>query len=108
MRSKYPDKITVGGVWAGFDDSKASWGLNRHMSSRCGQTFHDTFNFWKKYYPADDPIPFLLVETWNDYEEGSAIERGIPGCGSSPKIIPNLRAQNDLPQPPKPSLEKTN
>ena len=36
----------------GFDDSKASWGLNRHISARCGQTFHDTFNFWKKYYPS--------------------------------------------------------
>jgi hypothetical protein len=23
-----------------------------------------------------------MVETWNDYEEGSAIERGIPACGN--------------------------
>ena len=48
MGTKYPDKIIVGGAWATFDDSKASWGLNRHISARCGQTFTDTFNFWRK------------------------------------------------------------
>jgi hypothetical protein len=82
MQSKYPDKITVGGAWGSFDDSKASWGLNRRISARCGQTFLDTFNLWKKYSPPDDPLPFLLIETWNDYEEGTALERGISNCGS--------------------------
>lgn len=80
MQSKYPDKIAVGGAWAGFDDSKASWSLNRHISPRCGQTFKDTLNFWRKYYSADDPLPYLLVETWNDYEEGTDVEPGIPTC----------------------------
>jgi hypothetical protein len=83
MGAKYSDKIVVGGAWAVFDDSKASWGLNRHISARCGQTYADTFNLWRKDFAADNPIPFLLVETWNDYEEGTAIERGIPNCGSS-------------------------
>jgi hypothetical protein len=82
MQSKFPDKIIVGGAWATFDDSKASWGLNRHISARCGQTFTDTFNFWHKVFPADDPPPFVLVETWNDYEEGTAVERGIPTCAA--------------------------
>jgi hypothetical protein len=82
MQSKYSDKIIVGGAWASFDDSKASWGLNRHISARCGQTFTDTFNFWRKNFPADDPPPFVMVETWNDHEEGTAIEGGIPTCGS--------------------------
>jgi len=83
MRDKYPDKMIVGGAWAWFNDSKASWGLNRHISARCGQTFADTFNFWHNYFPQNDPIPFLMIETWNDYEEGSAIERGIPACDGS-------------------------
>ena len=83
MDSKYADKIVVGGAWAKFDDSKASWGLNRHISARCGQTYKDTFNLWHKYFPADSPIPFMMIETWNDYEEGTAIEPGIPSCGSS-------------------------
>ena len=89
MQSKYPDKIAVGGVWSSFDDSKASWGLNRHISARCGKTFSDTLSVLKKYYPPDNPIPFVLVETWNDYEEGSAIEPGIPNCGAEPAQAPS-------------------
>ncbi|HXB99893.1 MAG TPA: hypothetical protein VNU74_05800 [Terriglobales bacterium] len=81
MQSKYPDKIAVGGAWAGFDDKKASWGLNRHISQRCGQTFADTMNLWRQYYSVDRPLPFLLIATWNDYEEGTAIERGLAKCG---------------------------
>jgi hypothetical protein len=80
MQSKYPDKIAVGAAWAGFDDSKASWGLNRHISQRCGETFADTMKLWRQYYHADRPLPFLLVETWNDYEEGTAIEQGFDKC----------------------------
>ncbi len=82
MQSKYPDKIIVGGAWASFDDSKASWGLNRHIASRCGQTITDTFNLWRKDFPANDPPPFLMIDTWNDHEEGTAIEDGIPSCGA--------------------------
>jgi hypothetical protein len=84
MKTKYADKIIVGGAWAEFDDSKASWSLDRHMSARCGQTFKDTFNFWRKEFPPSEPIPFVMVETWNDYEEGTAVEHGIPSCGASP------------------------
>jgi hypothetical protein len=82
MQTKYSDKIVVGGAWASFDDSKASWGLNRHISARCGQTFTDTFNLWRKVFSSDDAPPFVMIETWNDHEEGTAIERGIPACGS--------------------------
>lgn len=80
MQSKYPDKIVVGAVWPGFDDSKASWGKGRFMSQRCGKTFADTMHIAQQYYPSDNPLPFLLVETWNDYEEGTAIERGLKPC----------------------------
>jgi len=86
MREKYPDKIIVGGAWAEFNDEKASWGLNRHIAARCGQTFKDTFNFWRRSFPADEPIPFIMIETWNDYEEGSAIERGLPTCSPATQI----------------------
>lgn len=83
MKTKYPDKIIVGGAWSTFDDSKASWGLNRHIAARCGQTFKDTFDFWRKAFPPDQAPPFIMVETWNDYEEGTAVERGIPSCGNN-------------------------
>ena len=78
MESKYPEKIAVGGAWASFDDSKASWSLNRHMSARDGQTLLDTCKLFHQYSPAENPIPFLFVETWNDYEEGTAVEQRIP------------------------------
>ena len=92
MGTKYPDKIVVGGAWASFDDSKASWGLNRHIAPRCGQTFQDTFNEWRKVFSPDNAPPFVLVETWNDHEEGTAIEDGIPSCGK-PAQNPILQAK---------------
>jgi hypothetical protein len=81
MKTKFADKIIVAGAWSTFDDSKASWSLNRHISARCGQTFADTFGFWHRELPADQPPPFIMLETWNDYEEGSALEPGISTCG---------------------------
>jgi hypothetical protein len=81
MRNKYPDKIAVGGAWPGFNDSKASWSLNRYMDPRCGKTFEDSLRIFRRYFNDRHPLPFLLIETWNDYEEGTAIERGYAKCG---------------------------
>ena len=89
MRSKYADKVAVGAAWAGFDDTKASWGLNRHMSQRCGNTFKDTLELSRQYDTADRPLPFLLIETWNDYEEGTAIERGLARCNADSRQVPS-------------------
>jgi hypothetical protein len=93
MKDKYPDKIVVGGAWPGFNDSAAKWGLNRHMQSRCGKTFDDTLNFYRHYYDTANPVPFLLIETWNDYEEGTEIEnRNMTSCndraGAPPQASP--------------------
>jgi hypothetical protein len=85
MGTKFPDKLIVGGAWSQFDDSKASWGWNRHIASRCGNTFKDTFNSWRKYFPANNTPPFIMLETWNDYEEGTALEPGIPSCANQPE-----------------------
>ena len=81
MKSKHPDKIAVGGAWPGFNDSKASWGLNRKMDQRCGKTFEDTLNLYRRYFDDSHPIPFIMIATWNDYEEGTAIEQGLARCG---------------------------
>jgi hypothetical protein len=77
MHSKYPDKITVAGAWAGFDDSKASWGLHRYIAQRCGETFSDTLRLAREEAPS---APFLLIATWNDHEEGTGIEGGLAKC----------------------------
>jgi hypothetical protein len=84
MRNKYPGKILVGGVWPGFDDRKASWSLNRHMDRRCGKTFENTLRMFQRNNTATDPMPFLMIATWNDYEEGTQIEDGVDHCGKQP------------------------
>lgn len=86
MSQHHPDKIAVGAVWPGFDDSHASWSRNRYMANRCGKTFEDGLKLFRHYYGSDNAPPYLLIETWNDYEEGTAVERGINRCNqeSSP------------------------
>lgn len=86
MSTDYPDKIAVGAAWPGFDDSRASWSRNRHMSDRCGKTFEDSLKLFRRYFTSERPLPYLMVDTWNDYEEGTAIERGYSRCGKQGDI----------------------
>ena len=80
MTNEYPNKIAVGAAWPGFDDRKASWSRNRRMDDRCGKTFDESVRIFRRYYTDAKPLPFLMVVTWNDYEEGTAIERGFKRC----------------------------
>lgn len=82
MKTKYPDKIAVGAAWPGFNDSRAAWTQHRYMNARCGKTFEDSLRVFRRYYTDSEPLPFLLIETWNDYEEGTAIERGLATCSN--------------------------
>jgi len=75
MKEKYSDKIAVGAAWPGFDDRQAPWTLNRFMDPQCGKTFQDGLQLFHESYVDGDAPAFLLIETWNDYEEGTAIER---------------------------------
>lgn len=75
MKDHYPDKIVVGAAWPGFDDRHAPWGLNRHMDAQCGQTFQEGMRLFHEAFESGNQPPFLLIETWNDYEEGTAVER---------------------------------
>jgi len=65
---------------ARFDDSAAMWGLNRHMQSACGKTRDETWNFYQRDYDAAKPLPVFLIETWNDYKQGTA-NRAAHGNG---------------------------
>ena len=80
MKSKYPDKIAVGAAWPGFDDSRANWSRNRRIDAKCGKTFEETLRMFRAYHNDARPLPFLMIDTWNDYEEGTAIEKGLPKC----------------------------
>lgn len=77
MSVQHPDKIIVGAAWPGFNDAKASWSENRYMDRRCGKTFEETLRSFRRYYGPSNPLPFLLIATWNDHEEGTAIEQGF-------------------------------
>src|SRR5262245_57792607 len=87
MLEHHPDKIAVGAVWPGFDDSRASWSRNRRIAYRCGKTFEDVVGIYRKYYGSENASPYLLVETWNDYEEGTDIERSIGHCDKGSSAI---------------------
>jgi hypothetical protein len=87
MIDHHPDKIAVGAVWPGFDDRRASWSRNRHMAYRCGKTFEETLRVFRRFYGTGNAPPYLLIVTWNDYEEGTDIERGIGHCGSAGKAL---------------------
>jgi hypothetical protein len=79
-RNQDSGKLLVGGIWPGFNDTKASWSLNRHMDRRCGQTFEDTLKIFHQYDDPERPMPFIMIATWNDYEEGTQIETGVSDC----------------------------
>ena len=93
MSAKHPDKIAVGAAWPGFDDSHASWSRNRRMNARCGKTFEDSLRVFRRYYDEQHPLPFLLIVTWNDYEEGTAIERGTMKCNGGTGVDTASTAQ---------------
>ncbi len=80
--SPYSNKVVIGGVWPGFDDTLALWGSGRYMSRRCGQTWLDTWEIVEVYGP-----PIVMIDTWNDFEEGTDIEYGIGVCIYIPLIL---------------------
>jgi hypothetical protein len=83
----YPNAIplnmpTYGSASKGFNDSLAAWGQNRYVDQQCGQRWLATFAEASSYYSASQPLPYMQLVTWNDYEEGTAIESGIDNCVS--------------------------
>lgn len=84
----HPSQLAIGGLWKGFDDNNASWGGNRVISQQCGQVLLKTANEISKYYGGANPqLPYVQVVTWNDYEEGTAVENGIDNCYSVSALV---------------------
>ncbi len=75
-----PQEMAWGAGYKGFNDTLASWGLNRIVGQQCGQTWIQTFNKINSYYDSGQPLPILQLVTWNDYEEGTELESGIDNC----------------------------
>lgn len=75
-------KLIIASAYKGFDDSAASWGKGKRIAENCGETWLDTFDVINRAYSTRNQLPFLLIPTWNDYEEGTDIEPGIENCVS--------------------------
>ena len=90
----YGKPIIIGSAYAGFDDTNAvpGWSFNpsqgypngRKMARQCGQVW---LNAWNRLtsapntsFSGSNQIPAVGIPTWNDYEEGTAIEPGIDNC----------------------------
>jgi hypothetical protein len=81
--AKAKEQLTIGSAYAGFDDRLAYWGLKRIVVQRCGLTWLDSMRESLMYLrESGTPLPFLQIVTWNDYEEGTALEVGISNCVS--------------------------
>src|SRR6266480_1638703 len=78
----YPGLETIGASYKGFNDTLASWGLNRIMTQRCSHTWLQTFAKINSLYNSTKQLDALQLPTWNDYEEGTEIETGIDNCMS--------------------------
>lgn len=79
----FSGNVEIGGAYAGFDDVAASWGENRKLNRKCGKTFLDTMQELNQFFNATKQLPYLQLVTWDDYEEGTALEPGISNCLNS-------------------------
>jgi hypothetical protein len=78
----HPLAHAFGATYKGFNDTAASWSLNRIVNQNCGQTWLSTFAEMGKYYSQATQLESLQLVTWNDYEEATEIETGIDNCVS--------------------------
>ena len=73
-------RLAIGSAYRGFNDSLAPWGIDRFVHPTCGQTWLATFADIANFYSSANQLPALQIVTWNDYDEGTAIEMGIDNC----------------------------
>lgn len=75
FKTKY--NFVTGGVWPGFDDRKnTSWGGNRLISRQEGKVYDDTWEYIHNYQ-GNLPMKYVVLETWNDWNEGTEIEPSV-------------------------------
>lgn len=75
----YPGKQVWGAGFKGFNSSLAQWGQDRIMDQSCGQTWMQSLTASNQFY-GNSTLPYLEIDTWNDYNEGTEIESGIDNC----------------------------
>lgn len=65
-------EFVTGAVWPGFDDRTVVWGGNRWIDRANGETYKKTWNIINENHKGK--IDWVILETWNDFNEGSEIE----------------------------------
>jgi hypothetical protein len=81
-------RLSIGSSYKGFDDWPVHcWGQcpgdHRVVPQHCGKTWLNAFQALREHAA----VPAALqLNTWNDYEEGTALEIGIDNCLSSVDI----------------------
>jgi hypothetical protein len=90
--SKNQSSLIVSEAHKGFDDSLANWSLNRLIDQQCGMTWLQMFDHTGSfggsssyqgslnYLQSGKHVDMVMVDTWDDYEEGTEIETGIDNC----------------------------
>jgi len=98
--------ILMGGAFKGFDDlmtnspNAPGWYGARIATQGCGTTWLNSWNEMSVvagdgyptnwYTQANNPLPWMMVATWDDYEEGTEIETGIDNCVESSTFVPTI------------------
>ena len=81
--------IVFGSAYKGYDEENAPFHNStppnptpdlRVMAQQCGQVWLNSFAEVTHSYNSGNQIPYMMVATWDDYEEGSEIETGIDNC----------------------------
>jgi hypothetical protein len=76
---KYTTQLdfATGGVWAGFDDRpNTCWGDSRWIDRQDGWVYNKTWEY-ANTYSGELPLLWVVIETWNDWNEGTEIEPGL-------------------------------
>ena len=73
-------KICISSVWPGFNGTltgSSAWSLGKYIDRQNGQTW---LNWWQAnadFVSSGGHLDYVLMGTWDDYEEGSALQAGI-------------------------------
>jgi hypothetical protein len=88
--------LLMGDAFKGFDDymtnpSAPGWYAARVTTQGCGTTWVNSWSEMNNWYSATtNPLRYMMVETWDDYEEGTEIETGIDNCILVSSFAPSL------------------
>ena len=90
----------MGGAFKGFDDLMTNnsptntWYAARVATQGCGTTWVNSWGEMTEminwYSQANNSLPWMMVATWDDYEEGSEIETGIDNCIETSTFAPTI------------------